>query len=110
MADFRTAFPDFHEADMPKIPEGFVDASWRNDACPSFWNSDARLTLWVDYAEPALSEIFQNVANPDGSPDVYERFALYAADANGMMEGDPLFITNDWPMMLAFIEGQMGAR
>jgi hypothetical protein len=29
---FQTEFPDFPVADMPTIPEGLEDTSWRNDA------------------------------------------------------------------------------
>ena len=38
MKDWRIEFPDFPVEDMPTLPEGWVDASWHNDACPSFVN------------------------------------------------------------------------
>lgn len=46
---YRTAFPDFPDADMPPIPNGWFDASWKNDACPSFTCGAYR--IFIDYAD-----------------------------------------------------------
>src|SRR4051812_979550 len=50
------AFPDFDIATLPAIPAGFEDASWKNDACPSFINKNLGLRLWIDYADHAKRE------------------------------------------------------
>ncbi len=49
---FQTEFPDFHAGDLPEIPAGFADVSWRNDACPSFENEDLGLILIIDFPRP----------------------------------------------------------
>lgn len=54
---YRTEFPDFPAADMPEIPFGFDDMSWRNDACPRFDSEALGLTLWIDFKDPAQREI-----------------------------------------------------
>jgi len=44
-------FPDFDAADLPDLPDGFVDESWHNDACPSFVRGS--VTVFTDHADPA---------------------------------------------------------
>ncbi|MBH0113223.1 hypothetical protein I5E68_09720 [Novosphingobium sp. YJ-S2-02] len=46
---YATEFPDFPAEAMPPIPEGFGDASWRNDLCPCFQHEGSGVVLWVDY-------------------------------------------------------------
>lgn len=54
---YKTEFPNFPAADMPAIPAGFADQSWRDDASPSFLHEAAGLVLWVNEADPAAREI-----------------------------------------------------
>lgn len=49
-----TEFPDF-DAALPDIA-GFEDTSYHHDVCPSLTNSELGLQLFVDYADPDLSE------------------------------------------------------
>jgi hypothetical protein len=54
---YQTAFPDF-TLDVT-IPDGFRDDSYKNDAMPRFTRElphGQTLTLWIDYADRALSE------------------------------------------------------
>jgi hypothetical protein len=51
---YQTEFPDFPASDMPAIPAGWQDVSFRNDACPSF--SKGVFLLYVNYADPAKRE------------------------------------------------------
>jgi len=44
-----------YDGELPKL-EGFVDDSWRNDACPSMINEKRGLKLWVDYVNPERRE------------------------------------------------------
>jgi hypothetical protein len=53
---YRTEFPDYPEADMPTLPDGFEDDSWHNEACPRFLHVGVGVCVWTDYADPALSE------------------------------------------------------
>lgn len=53
---YQSEFPDFDPATMPAIPAGFEDESWHNDVCPNFHAAAEGLTVWIDYADPALSE------------------------------------------------------
>jgi hypothetical protein len=54
--NWRDEFPDYSPAEMPAIPPGFDDTSWRNNVCPSFTSDPLGLTLWIDYAAPAERE------------------------------------------------------
>ncbi|BCJ90012.1 hypothetical protein IZ6_07470 [Terrihabitans soli] len=92
---FRTEFPDFPEADLPELPPGFTDESWRNDTCPSFHNAAARLTLYCDYADPASRD----------HPEV-PRYSLYETDEDGCLTGTEIVSTDDWTIILAKIEAR----
>jgi hypothetical protein len=48
---YRTEFPGFVLGNI-EIPAGFVDQSWKNDACPSWQNDFLRLRLWIDFEKP----------------------------------------------------------
>lgn len=50
----QTEFPNF-DGDLPVI-DGFEDTSYRHDICPSLTNKELGLQLFVDYADPDLSE------------------------------------------------------
>lgn len=56
MTDYRTEFPDFEPADMPAVPAGFMDSSWRFNVCPTFTSDPLGLNLWIDYLNPADRE------------------------------------------------------
>lgn len=72
---------------------GFTsDASWHNDACPSFSTADARWHLWVDHPDRAEREMDQvwrfllQKNHPDGSynqdsPDVFAVESVADLDA-----------------------------
>lgn len=92
MADFRKEFPDYPEADMPTLPEGFVDTSWINNSAPSFESKALGLSIWIDYLDPANRE-------HEG-----ERFLINEIDADGAFKNDePDLATDDWSEVLAFI-------
>lgn len=82
--DWRTEFPDYPANEMPVIPTGFNDTSWKNDACPSF--SNGKLIIWVDYPNEADREV--------------SGFGRYTVSGNG-----PEFSTDSWGAVLKFIEG-----
>lgn len=89
---YTLAFPDFNPATMPAIPAGWVDVSWKHDACPCFWHRVHKLRLWIDYAEPADREV----------PD-QPRFTLVPCN-DAMDEVDhPLFQTDEWGVILSAI-------
>lgn len=53
-------FPDYPAADMPALPEGWTDSTWRNDACPSyaaFDQGEIRVRIWIDYADDVAREV-----------------------------------------------------
>lgn len=102
---YRTAFPTFPDADWPApLPDGFVDVSWRNDCCPSLWSDSKRLVIWVDYADPAKSEVLNPSGDGDFDPADHQRFAVFPSDEAGGTLGDkPLLATSDWNAVLAFI-------
>lgn len=87
---FQTEFPNFRVADMPAIPAGFEDRSWRNDACPTFINESAGLMLWIDFANP-----------DDREHEDVKRFGLCEYN-DGI--GDEIVMTDDWSEVLSTIE------
>lgn len=90
-SDFRKEFPGFDPATMPALPEGFVDISWHNDACPSFFDPKAGLRLFVDYEDPAERELTRGF-----------RFSLHTCDEAGDFL-EPVLDSNDWAAILAAI-------
>lgn len=98
---WQTEFPDYPAADMPPIPSGFVDTSWRNDLCPSFVSERLRLRLWVDYADPAARECGEE------SP----RFGLQETDEDGgPIDDSVLYDGDDWATVLSTIDATAEAR
>lgn len=88
---YRTEFPDFDPADMPELPAGFEDRSWKNDACPSFFNLSIMRALWIDYRDPAMRE----------QPET-KRFGLYEIDGEGArINGGRELETDEWPRIVA---------
>jgi hypothetical protein len=56
--DYKTEFRYF-DFDIPPLPEGFTDCSWRNNVCPCFerkYNDKQYVTLWVNYKNPKRRE------------------------------------------------------
>ena len=47
-------FKDY-DGKLPTL-KGFVDDSWGNDVCPSLYNPERKMKLWVDYVNPAKRE------------------------------------------------------
>lgn len=85
-------FPDFDLATLPALPEGFVDHSWHNDVCPCFRYEKLRLTLWIDYADPAKRELKATC-----------RFGLILEDwpiSNSDADRAYIAETDDWPAVL----------
>ncbi|MDX0262906.1 hypothetical protein GOC60_17130 [Sinorhizobium meliloti] len=97
-ADFKTEFPGFDPATMPPLPEGFVDISWHNDACPSFMDPKTRLRLFVDYADPAEREMTRGF-----------RFSLHTCDKDGDCL-QPVIDSDDWGDIAAAIEKARAAQ
>jgi hypothetical protein len=93
MSDWQEEFTDFPAADMPPRLPGFVDTSWRNDACPSFADESLGLSVWIDYADPSRRE----------HPEI-ERFSISEIDDSGAHIGEePALTTDDWAKVLDFI-------
>lgn len=90
---FAAEFPDFPAADYPALPPGFVDTSWRNDACPSMGCEQLMLSVFVDYSDVSRREI------PEPGP----RFTLYATDGD-FSKLETLKESDDWNDILATIE------
>lgn len=96
-AGFSLHFPDYPAADMPTLPEGFEDTSWRNDAMPSY--SNPHFQIWIDYVDPALREF-------EGK---YPRFNVSPMRDGIEITGDSIQ-TDSWDEVLEFLEEQRVAR
>jgi hypothetical protein len=82
------AFPGFPLADLPDVPAGFADTSYRNDTCPSAMNLAETLQVYIDYADPSRREI-----------EGQTRFCV-------LEHGDDItevFASEDWEATLAFL-------
>lgn len=74
-----SAFPHYSASDLPALPQGWTDSTWRNDACPSYAildHEEVRVRVWIDYVQPANREA------PHGS-----RFTVVHEDWNRIAEG-----------------------
>ena len=87
---YKAEFPDYGEMDV-KIPDWLEDCSWHNDACPSFCNEELDIHVFVDYADPELSEMALIASG---------RFCVNTLSDIG---GEPLLITDDWGEVLDFL-------
>lgn len=88
---YREAFPDFPASDFPAIPEGWRDASWRNDVCPSLYTHN-NLQVFIECAAPADRE-FPECA----------RYSVNLLDQYGYDGDDAVFASEDWPAVLEFV-------
>lgn len=89
--DFRTEFPDYPADGMPVLPAGFVDCSWHNDTCPSFFNETLGLYVFIDYPDREMREF----------PEC-PRFSLSEGREDGIDAS--LLVTDSWDEILAFID------
>ena len=55
--NYKVEFP--HYDDELTLPDGWVDTSWHNDACPSFEKEIKGTTyrVWCDFKDPSKSEV-----------------------------------------------------
>lgn len=85
---YAREFPDYGALDF-RVPQGFEDCSWKNDACPS-WQANG-FKLFADFAMRERREFQQ-----------HERFVLCnCSDMEGT--GDVLLSSNDMNEIVAFI-------
>ena len=91
---YKTEFPDYPAADMPALPEGFIDNSWHNNSAPSYESRALGLNIWIDYADPKMHEIQSG-----------KRFQVYPIEAKfgGFLADDPILETDSWDDVLALI-------
>ncbi|CCD94659.1 hypothetical protein BRAO375_3660053 [Bradyrhizobium sp. ORS 375] len=87
MADLAREFPGYPADTLPALPAGFVDSSWRNDACPSFDNAALCLRIWCDHPDPSQREFPSNA-----------RFCVSETLPNG--ESRDLVCSDDWQLVL----------
>lgn len=91
---FSTEFPDYPVDSLPARPEGWVDMSWHNDACPCFGTGD--VVVFCDFPNEADREYpglprFQVNLNPETGKD------------------GTLFASDDWNAVLAFVSARAAA-
>lgn len=100
MAQWQIEFRDFPVADMPAIPEGWTDSSWRNDACPSFFAMEqgpsgdyaARYNtcrVWIAESDPALRE--------------FPHSTRFMVTFEGVADAHDGLLTDEWKTVLAYV-------
>lgn len=90
---FHHVFTDYPIADLPPIPTGWRDVSWRNDACPCWEVSSQGETLYVfcDYADEDKRDYGPGVA----------RFSISADRAGSRVN---VFDSEFWDDIVAILE------
>jgi hypothetical protein len=99
IGSYREEFPDFDD-ELPVI-DGFSDQSWHNDACPRLIDDELHLVLYVDYLNPALSDL------PEAREAGMGRYVMKHLDEENyvLQSDDDLVIdTDDFLAVLAKIE------
>lgn len=76
--------PAFTEAEIPTLSSNWVDISSHNDTCPSFWNEEKRLKLWVEREKVE-----------DREADFYSRYSVVRTDEDACGV-DEVVDTEDW--------------
>tara|TARA_R110000868_G_scaffold199366_2_gene445990 strand:- start:705 stop:1079 length:375 start_codon:yes stop_codon:yes gene_type:complete len=91
---YLTEWPTWATSDMPALPAGWIDQSWRHDLMPHFVNPELGLGLWVDHSDPALASWPQE-----------DRFLLQGIDNEGSWDGinETQFFSSDWAAIAARI-------
>lgn len=97
--DWKREFPDMRAEELPPIPPEWIDASWRNDACPSFVVADKGLIVYVDHEDGRMRE-----AGPE-SPR-YTLLAMLPDDAGWQLtsESREILSTSDWNAVLVAVQ------
>lgn len=88
-------FPEILLADMPDVPPGFEDVSWRTDACPCYARvrgGRGILNVWVDYPNAEERE-----------SGCEKRFSLVAGPSAFADESSVIIDTDDWEEILMAI-------
>jgi len=85
-------FPDYDITTLPPLPEGYVDASSRIDAAPSFENKERSLKVYVDYAD-----------YDDRESGRSQRFCVSRYDEEAGDFEDVALSTNDWDEVTRFL-------
>lgn len=53
---WATEFPDYPADSIPSLGEGWRDASWNCEPCPSFQHEESGLILWCLHPDPAMRD------------------------------------------------------
>ncbi len=94
---YQTEFPEFI-GEMPAIPDGWQDSSWRNDTCPSFTLpavAGVMVQVWIEREAAALREL------PESA-----RFHIHVY---GCEHSEPLRVPysgDDWADCVAVMEAE----
>lgn len=97
---YQTEFPDFPAEAMPAIPEGFVDRSWHNDACPCLIHEASGMIIWVGQPAPEEREW-------DGARIIVERCIDYHPEAGWQVGTGSITLMehDDWPTVERSLPG-----
>ena len=105
MSDYKVEFPDFESAIPPVfLAAPWSDASWHNDATPSFMRQmgQREIHVFVDEEDPAKRW--------EGGPDC-PRFSVHTTDEDGSFDGDgPCFASDSLAAVLdhvGFLVGEV---
>lgn len=94
--EYLQEFPDYDDA--IHLPRGWVDHSWHNDACPSFFHPGKRAVIFLDYKDSARRE-YQGAV----------RFSAHSAGEEGERTDEWELEGDDLHELLVKIEYQLPA-
>lgn len=105
-------FAGYPVADLPPLPEGWTDTTWRNEGAPTYRCGLAN--VWIDYADPARR--FDVVECDQSARQRFIVTRMDFDDVNGTPaallkpEGEELFASDDWAEVVAFVGDREAAR
>jgi hypothetical protein len=97
---YATEFPAFvlgndAHGTAVRIPNGFDDESWHNDAMPSWYHERDSVRLWIDWADPTQRD----------TPE-FPRFLVFTEvrdDDGGILSEKTLAASDNWMEILEAI-------
>jgi hypothetical protein len=98
-AKMAREWPSYDQSTLPAIPADWTDASWHNDACPSF-NTPAM-------ADGSYVTVFIEALRPEDREMNDRRFGAYLVSDDGHGHGiadTPFANTDDWSKLLRQVE------
>jgi hypothetical protein len=96
-------FPDYDdEVPLDRFP-GFVDQSWHNDTCPSFFNQALAMTFYADFVDEEQREFPGGPEGPLKRFTVHRTYDEHGATSDPDNPGEILYQCDSWDELVAWV-------